>query len=392
MDPIRNPFAPGAGTPPAKFVGRDDLLERTRITLERVKSGRSAKSFIAVGLRGVGKTVLLNQVFEKATELGFHAVQIEAHENKSLAALLAPKLRQILIRLDNLKRASEYAKRALKVLAAFVNSIKTKFGDVEVSLSIEPEVGLADSGDLETDLADLFEVVGRAAKENGTAIALIVDELQYISEIEMSALIMALHRVAQRNLPIVMIGGGLPQLVGLAGRSKSYAERLFDYPEVGALDRDEAFAAVDGPIAEEGAEITQHANERIFELTQGYPYFLQTWGHYAWNAAEDSPIETVDVVNATDHAIANLDSSFFRVRFDRLTPTEKAYLFAMAELGPGSHRSGDIAARLGKKVEGVAPIRSSLIKKGMVFSPSHGDTAFTVPMFDAYLNRVRDQG
>ena len=391
MDPIRNPFAPGAGTPPAKFVGRDDLLERTRITLERVKSGRSAKSFIAVGLRGVGKTVLLNQVFEKATELGFHAVQIEAHENKSLAALLAPKLRQILIRLDNLKRASEYAKRALRVLAAFVNSIKTKFGDVEVSLSIEPEVGLADSGDLETDLADLFEVVGRAAKENGTAIALIVDELQYISEIEMSALIMALHRVAQRNLPIVMIGGGLPQLVGLAGRSKSYAERLFDYPEVGALDRDEAFAAVDGPIAEEGAEITQHANERIFELTQGYPYFLQTWGHYAWNAAEDSPIETVDVVNATDHAIANLDSSFFRVRFDRLTPTEKAYLFAMAELGPGSHRSGDIAARLGKKVEGVAPIRSSLIKKGMVFSPSHGDTAFTVPMFDAYLNRVRDQ-
>ena len=391
MDPIRNPFAPGAGTPPAKFVGRDDLLERTRITLERVKSGRSAKSFIAVGLRGVGKTVLLNQVFEKATELGFHAVQIEAHENKSLAALLAPKLRQILIRLDNLKRASEYAKRALRVLAAFVNSIKTKFGDVEVSLSIEPEVGLADSGDLETDLADLFEVVGRAAKENGTAIALIVDELQYISEIEMSALIMALHRVAQRNLPIVMIGGGLPQLVGLAGRSKSYAERLFDYPEVGALDRDEAFAAVDGPIAEEGAEITQHANERIFELTQGYPYFLQTWGHYAWNAAEDSPIETVDVVNATDHAIANLDSSFFRVRFDRLTPTEKAYLFAMAELGPGPHRSGDIAARLGKKVEGVAPIRSSLIKKGMVFSPSHGDTAFTVPMFDAYLNRVRDQ-
>lgn len=392
MDPIRNPFAPGAGTPPAKFVGRDDLLERTRITLERVKSGRSAKSFIAVGLRGVGKTVLLNQVFEKATELGFHAVQIEAHENKSLAALLTPKLRQILIRLDNLKRASEYAKRALRVLAAFVNSIRTKFGDVEVSLSIEPEVGLADSGDLETDLADLFEVVGRAAKENGTAIALIVDELQYISEIEMSALIMALHRVAQRNLPIVMIGGGLPQLVGLAGRSKSYAERLFDYPEVGALDRDEAFAAVDGPIAEEGAEITQHANERIFELTQGYPYFLQTWGHYAWNAAEDSPIETVDVVNATDHAIANLDSSFFRVRFDRLTPTEKAYLFAMAELGPGSHRSGDIAARLGKKVEGVAPIRSSLIKKGMVFSPSHGDTAFTVPMFDAYLNRVRDQG
>lgn len=392
MNPIRNPFAPGAGTPPAKFVGRDDLLERTRITLERVKSGRSAKSFIAVGLRGVGKTVLLNQVFEKATELGFHAVQIEAHENKSLAALLTPKLRQILIRLDNLKRASEYAKRALRVLAAFVDSIRTKFGDVEVSLSIEPEVGLADSGDLETDLADLFEVVGRAAKENGTAIALIVDELQYISEIEMSALIMALHRVAQRNLPIVMIGGGLPQLVGLAGRSKSYAERLFDYPEVGALDRDEAFAAVDGPIAEEGAEITQHANERIFELTQGYPYFLQTWGHYAWNAAEDSPIETVDVVNATDHAIANLDSSFFRVRFDRLTPTEKAYLFAMAELGPGSHRSGDIAARLGKKVEGVAPIRSSLIKKGMVFSPSHGDTAFTVPMFDAYLNRVRDQG
>lgn len=388
MDPVRNPFVPGAGTAPPKLAGRDEVLARTGVTLERVKQGRNAKSFIVVGLRGVGKTVILNQVYETAVLLGFKALQIEFTESKSLAAQIAPKIRQLLIQLDGMAQAADAAKRGLRVLAAFLTSVRVKFDDVEVGLSIDPEVGTADSGDLETDLADLFEVVGQVAKAKNTAIALIIDELQYMSSEEMSALIMALHRVSQRNLPLTLIGGGLPQLVGLAGQSKSYAERLFDYPQIGQLSESEVYEAIAEPIAAEGAKITDKAMKRIFSATQGYPYFIQTWGHFSWNAAADDTISESDVDRAHNDAITSLDESFFRVRFDRLTPVERNYLFAMARLGPGPHRSGDIAAELKRKVESVAPARSALIKKGMVFSPSHGDTAFTVPMFDEYLNRV----
>ncbi|MCB1549902.1 MAG: ATP-binding protein [Hyphomicrobiaceae bacterium] len=389
MDALRNPFAPGAGTPPPKLAGRDDILQRTEITLERVKAGRPAKSFIVVGLRGVGKTVLLNEVYERATSLGYEAVQIEARESTNLPQLLIPKLRQILLRLDRLQQATEAGKHALRVLAAFANSVKATIGDVEFGLSIEPDLGSADSGDLEADLADLFEEIGRAAKAKGTAIAIIIDELQYLNEAEMSALIMALHRVQQRQLPVVMMGGGLPQILGLAGRSKSYAERLFDYPRVGALEHDDARAALVEPIVREECKIDRDAVDEIVAKTSGYPYFLQTWGHYSWNRAAKDAITKLDVEAATDDALRSLDESFFQVRFDRLTNAEKDYLFAMAELGPGPHRSGDIAGKLKRKVESVAPTRNSLIKKGMLFSPSHGDTAFTVPMFDQYLKRVR---
>lgn len=389
MDALRNPFAPGAGTPPPKLAGRDDILRRTEITLERVKAGRPAKSFIVVGLRGVGKTVLLNEVYERASSLGYEAVQIEARESTNLPQLLIPKLRQILLRLDRLQQATEAGKRALRVLAAFANSVRATIGDVEFGLSIEPDIGSADSGDLEADLADLFEEIGRAAKAKGTAIAIIIDELQYLSEAEMSALIMAVHRVQQRQLPVVMMGGGLPQILGLAGRSKSYAERLFDYPRVGALEHDDARAALVEPIEGEECRIDHDAVEEIVAKTSGYPYFLQTWGHYSWNRAATEVISKLDVDAATADALRSLDESFFQVRFDRLTNAEKDYLFAMAELGAGPHRSGDIAGKLRRRVESVAPTRNSLIKKGMLFSPSHGDTAFTVPMFDQYLKRVR---
>jgi hypothetical protein len=390
MDALRNPFAPGAGSPPPKLAGRDEILERTELTLERVKSGRHAKSFIVVGLRGVGKTVLLNEVYDRAEALGFQSVQIEAHESKSLPALLVPKLRQLLIRLDKLSQAAEAGRKALRVLAAFANCVRATIGEVEFGLSIEPETGFADSGDLEVDLADLFEEIGKTAKAKGTAIAIIIDELQYLSEEEMSALIMALHRVQQRQLPIVMIGGGLPQILALAGRSKSYAERLFDYPRVGALPVDDAREALVDPVEGESASIDEAAVVEIITKTEGYPYFLQTWGHYSWNRASDDKITKQDVELATHDALRSLDESFFQVRIDRLTNAEKEYLFAMAELGAGPHRSGDIAAKLRRKVESVAPIRNSLIKKGMLFSPYHGDTAFTVPMFDQYLKRVRN--
>ncbi|MBI1216974.1 MAG: AAA family ATPase [Rhodobacteraceae bacterium] len=388
MDRLRNPFSPGAGTPPPKLAGREELLTRTEVTLGRVKAGRPAKSFIVVGLRGVGKTVLLNEVYQKATRLGYQAVQIEAHENKRLPALLLPKLRQVLLSLDRIARAKESGKRALGVLAAFASALTAKIGDLEFSLSIEPESGTADSGDLENDLADLFEAIGRAASDKETAVALIIDELQYLSEDEMSALIMAMHRVQQRQLPLVLIGGGLPQILALAGRSKSYAERLFDYPRVDSLSEVDAREALVVPLEEEEVKIAEDAVEEIIRRTKGYPYFLQTWGHFAWNTAQEDRISVEDVAVATQQALSSLDESFFRVRFDRLSGAEKDYLFAMADLGGGPHRSGDIASKLGRKVESVAPIRNSLIKKGMLFSPSHGDTAFTVPMFDEYLKRV----
>ena len=388
MDPYRNPFAPGAGTQPPELAGRTEIIDRAKLTLERVKRGRPEKSFLVVGLRGVGKTVVLSRIREIAEEIGFKTINIEAVEDKKLVALLVPKLRQLLLSLDRMAAIDEKVKRALRVLAAFARSIKATVGEVEFGMSIDSEVGTADSGDLELDLPDLFEAVGLAAKSRETCVVLIIDELQYASEQEMSALIMAIHRVSQRNLPFVLIGGGLPQLVGLAGKSKSYAERLFDYPRLEQLQTQDAKRALREPIEKEGSHIENAALDAIAAKTMGYPYFLQEWGYQAWNHAQGDTILATEIPAVTATAIKRLDESFFRVRFDRLTPSEQKYMFAMAKRGPGPHRSGDIAAELSRDVQSVAPIRSSLIKKGMIYSPTHGDTAFTVPMFDEYLQRV----
>ena len=388
MDPITNPYAPGAGSQPPELAGRDDILNRTRITLARVRQGRNAKSFMLVGLRGVGKTVLLNRIAEIAEEDGFIASLVETPENRSLPELLIPVLRKILFRLDTKEKVNETVKRGLMVLKGFASALKLTIGEIEVGLSIDPARGVADSGDIEADLPDLFEAVGQAAQSRGTAVAIIIDEVQYVKELEFSALIMAVHRVSQKRLPLVIIGAGLPQLVGLAGRSKSYAERLFDYPTVGPLNASDARLALVEPARREGVDIDDAAVDRAITLTRGYPYFLQEWGYHAWNAASASPISASDIDVATVEATRSLDESFFRVRFDRLTPREKDYLLAMAAMGGGPHRSGDVAWELGVAVESIAPVRSSLIKKGMIYSPAHGDTAFTVPMFDEYLNRT----
>jgi len=389
MDPVTNPFAPGAGTEPPELAGRDAILGRTRITLGRVARGNPAKSFMLVGLRGVGKTVLLNKIQEIADEMGCLTAQLETPEDKSLPELLIPVLRRILLHLDTKERVEAAVKRGLMILKGFASAVRVNVGELELGLDAHSVRGIADSGDIESDLPDLFEAVGEAAKARNRVVVIVIDEVQYVREQEFSALIMALHRVAQKRLPLVLIGAGLPQLVGLAGRSKSYAERLFDYPEVGPLAFDDACSALLHPAEREGVAIEPDALERAIQLTEGYPYFLQEWGYQSWNSAAASPITKDDVEAATNGALKSLDESFFRVRFDRLTPREKDYLFAMADLGPGPHRSGDIASRLAVKVESIAPVRSSLIKKGMIFSPAHGDTAFTVPMFDAYLHRTR---
>ena len=282
----------------------------------------------------------------------------------------------------------ETAVRALRALAGFARSLKVKFGDIEVGIDYEPEPGLADNGDLDQDLMALLEAVGSAAQAADTALVIFIDELQYVAEDELSALIMALHRCAQRSLPITLVGAGLPQLPGQMGRAKSYAERLFDFPFIGPLPHDAAADAIRKPVESESAHIDADAVEEIVTLTEGYPYFLQQWGKYAWDTATNSPITLANVRSATVEAVASLDESFFRVRFDRLTPAQKRYLRAMAELGPGPHRSGDIADELNRKVSSLAPLRAQLISKGMVWSPDHGDTAFSVPLFDQFMKRI----
>lgn len=388
MDPITNPFAPGAGTPPPELAGRDELRETVRVALERVRRGLPTKSVLMVGLRGVGKTVLLDQMRDDAEGAGIQTLRIEAPENRSLPAMLAPELRQALLRLSRNERAKDSAQRALRALAGFARSLKVKYQDIEVGFDFDPEPGLADNGDLEHDLLALLESSGTAARAAGTALAIFVDELQYVKEDELAVLITALHRTAQRRLPVILVGAGLPQLRGLTGRAKSYAERLFDVPEVGPLPADAARLAIAKPAGDQGVEVTPQALDRIVDVTLGYAYFLQEWGKHSWDAADASPITREDVDNASTAAIAALDEGFFRVRFDRLTPVEKRYLRAMAELGPGPHRSGDIAGALKRGVTSLGPTRSQLIAKGMIWSPQHGDTAFTVPLFDEFVHRI----
>jgi hypothetical protein len=388
MDPVTNPFAPGAGNPPPELAGRDALLDAVQVAVKRAKLGRPAKSMLMVGLRGVGKTVLLDRMRDNAEAEGVHTLRIEAPENRSLPAMLAPQLRQALLRLSRNKQAKDLAQRALRGLVGFARALKVKYHDIEIAFDLDEEPGLADNGDLEHDLAALLEAAGMAAKKGDTALALFVDELQYVAEEELAALITALHRTAQRQLPVIMAGAGLPQLRGHMGSAKSYAERLFDFPEIGPLDKKAAEDAIRKPIEDEEARINNDALALIVKETHGYPYFLQEWGKHAWDVARSSPITRKDVQEATITALAALDESFFRVRFDRLTPSEKTYLRAMAELGAGPHRSGDIANLLGKEVSALGPRRAQLINKGMIYSPSHGDTAFTVPLFDAFMKRI----
>lgn len=388
MDPIKNPFSPGAGFPPPELVGRAPILEQARILLGRVKRKRSEKSLLLTGLRGVGKTVLLNEIERQAKAEGYRTIVIEAHENKPLGPLIAPYLTGLLYDLDRAAGAGDKVKRGFRVLRSFLGGLKITYRDISIGLDIDPEKGSADSGDLEVDLPNLFLAVAEAAEERLTSIAVFIDEIQYFEKRELGALIMAMHRMQQRQLPLVLVGAGLPILPGLAGQSKSYAERLFNFPEVGALGEADSRKALREPAQEAGVVFVEEALEEIYRLTKGYPYFLQEWGYQAWNMAPEPRI-TLETVRSANHlVISRLDEGFFRVRFDRLTPKEKNFLRAMAHLGPGPHRTGDIAETLRVKVTSLGPLRRDLIKKGMIFSPAHGDMAFTVPLFDQFMVRA----
>jgi len=388
MDPRLNPYSPGAGNPPPEFAGRAQILEHADIALDRIKAGRPVRGFILYGLRGVGKTVLLNKISLEAEAKGLYAVRIESPEERSLPAILIPTLRSTLLKISKGETLKSKLGKAMRAIGGFAGALKVKYQDIEIGFNLDKEAGIADSGDLEIDLTDLLTAVGEAAAENHTAIVLAVDELQYVPEEQLAALITALHRTSQHQLPVTMIAAGLPQLLAQMGRAKSYAERLFEFNSIDKLDDTAAKDALCKPALKEGANYSEDAIREILDQTKGYPYFLQEWGKHCWNIAETTTITQRNAGRATEAALAELDVSFFRVRFDRLTPAEKKYVRAMAELGAGPHRSGDIALALGKEVSTIAPIRSSLIKKGMIFSPNHGDTAFTVPLFEGFMKRT----
>lgn len=388
MDRIRNPYSPGAGSPPPELVGRDPILEQAQVLLGRAKARRAEKSLLLTGLRGVGKTVLLNELERLARSEGFRTVPIEASEGKSLAASISQSLRPLLFELDRGAGRSEKVRHGLSVLRSFMGTVKLSVQGLPFGLDIEPAKGSADSGDLEMDLPALFVAIGEAAQDRNTGVAILIDEIQYYTEKELGALIMAMHRVQQRQLPIVLFGAGLPVLPGLAGQAKSYAERLFNFPDIGALSEEDAAKALQDPAVAEGVRFESDALHAVYEMTHGYPYFLQEWGYQAWNSADTSPL-TVDVIRSvTEQVIARLDQNFFRVRFDRLTPGEKTFLRTMARLGAGPNRISDIADALGVKVNALSPVRAQLIKKGMIYSPAHGELAFTVPLFDGFMKRA----
>lgn len=385
MDPVRNPFAPGAGSQPPKLAGRQAIIEDARVAIERALLCRSSRSQMFLGLRGVGKTVLLNAVDVMAKERGHLTSIIEAPENKPLGEQLLPRIHQVLRKLSLTEQAKAKTYDAMRALRSFASAFKLEYGDL--AIAVEPEAGVADSGDLENDLPELFVRIGEAAKAAGKAWTLLIDEVQYLNQKDLAALIVSLHKINQASLPVLFFGAGLPQVAALSGDAKSYAERLFHYPDIGALPELDAKAAIQQPVNEEGAIIDNDALAEIFLKTKGYPYFLQEWGHQSWNLASGNTITLQDARQAEATTLKRLDDGFFKVRFDRLTPKEREYVIAMAKLGNGPYRSSDIADALGETSQSLGPRRAQIISKGMIYSPSHGDIAFTVPMFNDYLIR-----
>ena len=387
MDPSENPYMPGAGTPPPELAGRKEVIAAAEIDFKKIKISSVSQHTIMVGLRGVGKTVLLNHFEEAAEAVDLLTIYVESTESRNLAELLAPKLKTALIKLSKVEKAKVLASAGLGVLKNFVNTVKLDLGGYEVGISIQAPAGVADSGDLENDLPELFLAVGRAARAADRPIAIFFDEIQYLNPEDFSALITAIHRTNQKALPILFYGAGLPQTLALAGGCKSYTERMFKFPKIGELDFSDARDALVNPAISRSAKISDDAIYEIVKETRGYPYFLQQWGYESWNVASDGLITLDDVQRATPLAIHELDQSFFRVRLDRCTPSEQKYMKALADLGAGAHRSGDVAELMGIAAKSASPHRNNLIKKGMIYSPAHGDTEFTVPLFHEFMQR-----
>jgi hypothetical protein len=337
------------------------------------------------GLRGVGKTVMLNEFEQLADARGYFHEHVEVSESGDLAPRLASAFRRVLLSMDARRRIGERVRRALGVLKAF--SIRLPDGP-ELSIDIDPVFGPADSGDLATDLSALFVELGEVARDHDTGLLITIDELHYVAEPTLEALVMGLHRAAQLRLPITVAGAGLPSLATLTGEAKSYAERMFAFPAIGSLKDAQAREALVVPAEDEGVTWEEGALARVIEVTEGYPYFLQEFGKQAWSVSEGpSLITSEEVERSIPVATAELDDGFFRVRTGRTSDPERAYLRAMAELSPGPVRSGDVARLLQKKTTALGPTRDGLLRKALCYSPRWGEIDFTVPMFDRFMKR-----
>lgn len=384
MDPIKNPFAPGAGAPPPALTGREKEIETFRVMIGRLGAGRPTKSMLLTGLRGAGKTVLLTTFRDTAESQKFITGSTEITHEMDFKATIARLARRAILALNPVEKIKGNAWKAAGVLKAF--SIKIPGGG-ELGIDVDALRGKGDSGQLHDDLSDLFVAIGDAAKEKKTGVMFFFDEIQFLRKEDLEALIAATHQVSQRSLPVGIVGAGLPQLPRIAGEAKSYAERLFDFPKIGRLDESAAKGALELPVGQQGVRFEPAAIDAILKFTEGYPYFLQEYGKHVWNIASGDTISKQDVEAARQGVIAQLDESFFRVRIDRTTTAERNYVVAMAHLGRGPYKTGDIAAKLGKQSTTVAPLRGQLINKGLVFGPSYGMTDFTVPQFDDFLRR-----
>lgn len=388
MDPRKNPYAPGAGTKPPALVGRDAQIESFDILLERLENGYAEQSMIITGLRGVGKTVLLDVFREKAEDRNWATVEWEVEKSVSFASKISSQTRRALLQIAPKARWSDRARRAAAILKSFTITFNPD-GAVTAGLDVDALAGAGDSGALAEDLTDLFAALGVAARESGTGVIFLLDEIQYLKKNELEALITALHKCARRSLPITLVGAGLPQIPRLAGEARSYSERLFKFPSIGGLDLDtDARAALVLPAQNLDIEYGEDSVDFVVEYTQGYPYFLQEYGKLLWDEASDSPITLDDATQVLPLVEAKLDESFFRVRADRTTELELKYLYAMAQLGPDPQRASEVAKGIDRTTEQAGPIRSRLIDKGLLYTPGHGYAAFTVPQFDRYLLRT----
>lgn len=389
MDNIDNPYTPNAGASPEVLVGRDDQTAAFEILLKRLSRGRTEQSMIITGLRGVGKTVLLNRFLEIATAVGWEVVEFEAskHNDGHFRQTMFSQLKSALLRLSPRARWTERGRQAAEVLSAFAVSVDRQ-GTWSVSWDVPAAEGLADHGDLSMDLTDVFVALGEAAKEQGKGLVVLIDEVQFLAASQLEALIQSIHKTVQRNLPVTFVGAGLPQIAELAGDAKSYAERLFKFPRIDSLVDSDAAKAITEPAASEGAVYEPDAIALAIEITRGYPYFIQELGYQVWTVAVANRITRDDVEVARGAYEAKLDSSFFRVRLDRATPLQTAYMRAMAELGPDAQKAADVARLMGRDSTQVGPTRAELIEMGLLYTPEHGYAAFTVPDFDKFMLRA----
>lgn len=384
MNKVQNPFVPGAGITPPEIAGRDSVLEGVKISCLRALQGRVPRSFMLTGLRGVGKTVLLTQIDSEAQRIGCIVSKVESPENNTLADLLYPLMKIALLKLSKAELAKDVVAKGLRALRNFAKSFKLKIDEVEITLETEP--GVADSGNLEFDVPDMFELIGNAAKAQKKAWILLIDEVQYLKQDELAAILVAMHKMAQKGLPVVFVGAGLPQVARLAGEAKSYSERLFEWCKIGPLTPISVEIAVRNPVEEGGAKISQEALDKISEITQGYPFFIQTLAYYAWNEAQPSSITVEDVKNAYRPSVDYLSTGLFDVRYDRLNETEIEFVRAMASLDNPPYSAKNVKARFSRSVGVYSKIRDNLIKKGTIYSPRYGFLDFTVPLFAEYLN------